>query len=264
MVVALMSIEPDFIMSVPAEVRKYGANAALVLAVVRYATSLDGARNGRVRIGAVTWWFASHKEIGSAVGLNHDQVRRAVTKLEAEDALLSTEVAADDRTRAYCVPKQRGRENASPLTSDDAKTPDPYAKTRLGLRENASSTSTGELEKVSTEEGGEAREPAHTPTPLVSAYPPSMEEPTLGGITPPSRYCGKHQPSGTSDPCGRCADCRIHRDSWEHTDAGIAYGIRRRARKPSTVDDKALGWQAQKTHDGITRHLKVIDGEASA
>ncbi|MEC4763821.1 hypothetical protein VT930_11970 [Mycobacterium sherrisii] len=51
-----------------------------------------------------------------------------------------------------------------------------------------------------------------------------MEEPELGGIVPPSRFCTRHQPCGTDDPCGGCARARKYRDEhWPLTEPGQMY-----------------------------------------
>src|ERR1700758_2480145 len=100
-----MSVKrPDFLKVLPDDVERVGANAATVLALVRYVTALDGEHNGRILIDRKMWWHASHAEIGAAVGMSHDKVRRAVLKLESAEALRSRYVYDDDRTKAYHVP----------------------------------------------------------------------------------------------------------------------------------------------------------------
>jgi hypothetical protein len=52
----------------------------------------------------------------------------------------------------------------------------------------------------------------------------SVTEPPLGGITPPSRYCAKHQPSGTDESCWPCGNARRYRDQeWPITERGREY-----------------------------------------
>jgi hypothetical protein len=128
-VVAAM-IQPEFNKSVPAEVRLYGANAQLVLALVRFATALDGEHNGRLLIDGEMWWRGSHTEIGEATGLTVDQVRGAVHKLEAADAqpLLIRSFSDSEQSRAYRVPDQPVGDFASVLTSQSVISPDTPVK----------------------------------------------------------------------------------------------------------------------------------------
>jgi hypothetical protein len=52
----------------------------------------------------------------------------------------------------------------------------------------------------------------------------SATEPPLGGIAPPSRFCHRHQPSGTNDSCWACGTARTYRDNqWPHTKDGFDY-----------------------------------------
>jgi hypothetical protein len=52
----------------------------------------------------------------------------------------------------------------------------------------------------------------------------SASEPTFGGITPPSRYCVKHQPSGIDGNCWGCGNARIYHDkTWPGTREGMKY-----------------------------------------
>jgi hypothetical protein len=56
-------------------------------------------------------------------------------------------------------------------------------------------------------------------------FVPSVSEPTLYGVAPPSRYCAKHQPSGTEGNCWGCGSARIYRDkTWPSTPGGFEYG----------------------------------------
>jgi hypothetical protein len=74
------------------------------------------------------------------------------------------------------------------------------------------------------------------PLPAVPApYLPSTEEPTLSEITPPSRYCAKHQPYGTDDKCHACGRARRYRDEiWPTTNEGSGYHHEVEIRKAGT------------------------------
>jgi hypothetical protein len=55
-------------------------------------------------------------------------------------------------------------------------------------------------------------------------FVPSASEPTLYGVTPPSRYCAKHQPSGIDGNCWGCGNARIYHDkTWPGTEHGMKY-----------------------------------------
>ncbi|WP_155771685.1 helix-turn-helix domain-containing protein [Mycobacterium asiaticum] len=55
-------------------------------------------------------------------------------------------------------------------------------------------------------------------------FVPSQTEPTLANITPPSRFCRKHQPAGTDTSCHACGNARVYRDSeWPYTATGVEY-----------------------------------------
>jgi Helix-turn-helix domain len=55
-------------------------------------------------------------------------------------------------------------------------------------------------------------------------FVPSASERTLNGVTPPSEFCAKHQPSGTEGNCHPCGRARRYRhNQWPYTDPGIQY-----------------------------------------
>lgn len=70
---------PDFVPVVPDEVEEYGANAALVLSLIRFRCEVDG--DDRINCEGVRWWEVSHSGIGQQVGLSVKAVRRALERL---------------------------------------------------------------------------------------------------------------------------------------------------------------------------------------
>jgi hypothetical protein len=81
----------SFLEVTPDDIGKYGADAACLLALVRYM-AVDG------------WWRATHVEIGAYLGgISHDKIRRVVARLEASSKLLSQFVGTD-RVKSYSTP----------------------------------------------------------------------------------------------------------------------------------------------------------------
>jgi hypothetical protein len=93
-------------------------------------------------------------------------------------------------------------------------------------------------------------ERATAPPPPSPPYLPSAEEPALGGITPPSRYCRKHQPFGPDDDvnCHGCGRARINRDrTWPTTDDGLAYLRMQTTAKELAISDGKADRRLAKT-----------------
>lgn len=85
----------------------------------------------------------------------------------------------------------------------------------------------------------------------------STEEPELGGIIPPSRYCHKHQPNGTDDNCHGCGRARVYRDTtWPTTPDGFEY-----AKSQSAVTNMA---RRQGRSDAPGASLAMLAGRSVA
>jgi hypothetical protein len=220
-----MSITPEFNKSIPAEVRMYGANAALVLALVRYATALASEHNGRLLIDGEMWWRGSHTEIGEATGLTVDQVQRAVHKLESAGALplLSRSFGDSDQSKAYRVPDQPVREIAEVPTSQYAKSRNTSAKSRTPEREIADCSSN----RRTKEEGEEARRAVQSP--LLHVVADSRNAPTPQNSLSENNtnghgsgkgydffgrpmYCPAHMPNDPGKSCFGCRDVRLENE----------------------------------------------------
>jgi hypothetical protein len=80
--------QPEFVRVVPAEVAKYGSNAAIVLAHIRFRCDGDG------------WWRVSLSDFGREVGLSVKAVRTALAVLA--NVVEATHLShGEDRTLAY-------------------------------------------------------------------------------------------------------------------------------------------------------------------
>jgi hypothetical protein len=275
-------IRPQFLQVLTDDIARVGESAACVLALVRYVTALDDEHNGRVLIDGEVWWRASHTDIGDALGgVGHDRVRGVLRRLSAGGAL-EVRPAADGqsvRMMAYRLPTSK-RETAFTSSPEvNAETDRSKRETRRSKRETTSEVNakprfpllTKELSKEGKEGGERAREapaPLTAPAPTADTLPanhsngppplpyvPSAEEPELGGITPPSRYCDQHQPSGTDGNCRRCGDARTYRtEIWPTTPQGRAY-----IQFQSTVTTMA---QRQGRHDARFAGLAALSGRS--
>jgi hypothetical protein len=59
---------------------------------------------------------------------------------------------------------------------------------------------------------------------LALGFVRSAIEPTINGITPPSRYCARHQPNGADGDCHRCGTARVYRtETWPYRPEGVEY-----------------------------------------
>lgn len=99
-------IRPEFLMVLPEDNKRVGGNAAIVLALVRYATSLEDEYNGRILMSDdAMWWRASYPDIAGATGLTPKAVRGAVLKLEALRELKSFAPGKQDgdQTKIYRI-----------------------------------------------------------------------------------------------------------------------------------------------------------------
>lgn len=125
-----MTLQPEFLKISPAEIARVGANGAVLLALIRFATAIENGHD-RIVIDGHVWWRASHPEIGASLGLSHDAVRRLVSKLEATGEVVTCVPSADEnRAKAYMIPDQSLRECASSLSSQNAKSRDHDAISR--------------------------------------------------------------------------------------------------------------------------------------
>lgn len=126
-------LRPDFLMVRPDDVERVGVTGAYVLALVRYATADSRP----------PWWRASHAEMGEALGMSHDSVRRAVLKLEASEHL-STKIYSGpegNQSKSYRIASgQPVRDSASVLTSQ-------YANPRRPQCDSASPTTPSEVQE---------------------------------------------------------------------------------------------------------------------
>ena len=109
-------MNPEFLMVLPADIKRLGgADAATVLALVRYATEFDDGRNGRVTIDGTIGWRASYADISAATGLSYQTVRRVASKLEtAGDVTVLTTYGGSDRTRIYIPSDQSTVDSNTP------------------------------------------------------------------------------------------------------------------------------------------------------
>ena len=109
-------MNPEFLMVLPADIARLGgADAATVLALVRYATEFDDGRNGRVTIDGTIGWRASYADISAATGLSYQTVRRVASKLEtAGDVTVLTTYGGSDRTRIYIPSDQSTVDSNTP------------------------------------------------------------------------------------------------------------------------------------------------------
>jgi hypothetical protein len=242
---------PEFLMVLPADVGEHGYDGAILLALMRYVTALDGESNGRVRIDGDIWWRASQAEIGEAMGgVGHDKVRGIVRRLLAAGAL-EVRPASDGqsvRMMAYRLSEQPKRDTAFTSTASEevnAKTHEVNAKTHRSKRRSASEVNadprfpllTRELNKEPEEEreGGErAREARPPAAPIFDPWHPD-DEPLLG--------CDKH-PDGTEEPCGACKHRRLTNERWwrEKDDYAAAYWAEHGEQviDAEVVDDKTI------------------------
>jgi hypothetical protein len=299
-VVAAMSIiRPKFLQVLPDDIARVGvgADGACVLALVRYVTSLDGEHNGRVRIDGEMWWRASYAEIGESLGgVGLYSVRRIMLRLEEKGFLASRTpgISGGDQTKAYrTLSDQPMCDSATVVTSQCANPQGGVAESQGGVAESqggvaesqgggcesAHSSSSSEELKEELVEGGERgaeimpiadlvpANQTNAPLPYLSlGFVPSQSEPTLGDITPPSRYCAKHQPSGLN--AGKCWDCRSARDyrdqTWPITEDGRAYdiAIAIQCSGPSKKDVKIMRTQAMKNGGLATSDLRVLQAQA--
>ena len=229
----MAAINPEFLIVVPADVRRVGADAACVLALVRLSTRQPG--HERHDIDGELWWRASHSEIGEPLGLNHDKIRKLLLKLERLGAVISRPnpfARPGDRAKLYRpVADQPLRESASPPTSDYADSRSPQrdhdadwrnrdANSRNGLRQSASSIPFKELEVTNEVIGGEVID--------AEVVDDDDPEPPLG--------CSLH-PKGTNEPCRRCE--RQYRFVWRPW-------ADRQPQPFKGADAKVLGWLALK------------------
>jgi hypothetical protein len=95
-----------------------------------------------------------------------------------------------------------------------AQSDDFYGANSDGLRRNPASFKAQSFappeERKKKERRGEEEKPA------AAAPPPPTPAPA--GNVEPSKYCSRHQPEGTSDPCTACGDARKRNKTW-HEDA---------------------------------------------
>lgn len=256
----------DFIKVVPAEVLRLGVDGAYLLAAVRWVTDIDDEKHGRVRIGDTIWWQASHAGIGAFVGIeSHDKVRRIIDRLTAAGELEGLLASTYGRARVYAYrlpPEQQLRESASAATSDYADsrngaTPaaSNYADPRNRERESAFAANANPrnpplyTDLTDLTEGG-ARAQAQEVA-LAAQAPPDVAISYLDNIDEPSRYCSRHQPSGTDKKCGRCADARI---GWEK--------YHRDRPEPSATDKKVMALQGLSDPSEIPRAMERVWGQS--
>ncbi|WP_156298049.1 hypothetical protein [Mycobacterium paragordonae] len=240
----MAALNPKFVQVLPADIGQYGADAACVLALVRYVTSQQGERNGRRIINGETWWFAEYEEIGAALGgMDRQKVGRAVRALEAVDALATyaPDMFRGVRTKAYRVQQhwaadqQSSKMNGADQQSSDMNDPRSNMNTpkfkneRPPFKYELSIPLTGELEKVTTERGERAAALAGDTAP-----PNLIIAELLHSPTPPPRFCDRHMPNGTDRGCRACGfQIQLFEDWYK-------------ANKPSSITLKAMGWERAK------------------
>jgi hypothetical protein len=252
-------IRPKFMQVQPDDLR-HGYDGACILALVRFVTDRDDVHNGRVRVDGETWWHTSQRDIAQSLDghVSHDSVRRTLNNLEAVGALRSRYVSADDRAKAYRVSDLSVRENASTVTSDDAKSPDPDANSRQvngAAHDFQTSSDLSVRENASTVTSDDAKSPdpdANSPDPdAISPHPrrefascsSSVEElkknlekgengaevlharaasDHAGDPAPPepNLFCDDHMPDGPGKTkCGPCGDQRRKHKRWDKAEA---------------------------------------------
>ena len=109
-------MNPEFLMVLPADIKRLGgADAAAVLALIRYATEFDDGRHGRVTVDGAVGWRASYADISAATGLSYQTVRRVASKLENVGAVtVLTTFGGSDRTRIYIPSDQSTVDSNTP------------------------------------------------------------------------------------------------------------------------------------------------------
>jgi hypothetical protein len=186
---------PAFIRVVPAEVKRYGANAAIVLAHIRYRCQSDGP--GRIEVDGAHWWRVSRSQIGDEVGLSLSAVRHALRTLRGVIAAKHFR-PLDDQSRAYRVITEETGFNSSELPEvvrdTWAELPEVVRDAvKCPTEQGTASDTTSALFIENLEKGGEARAQAGKRT----AQPDS----TPAKATPPSQKHSEEQkpaPDGAS------------------------------------------------------------------
>ncbi len=207
-------MRPPFVRVMPDEVERYGAAPAVVLAHIRYRCESDGP--GRVVVAGMRWWRVSYAEFGSEVGLSGSAVRRALERL-ANTVEVAHHEPRDDPRRSYRIAAEQPKyDSGTPATSDNTNPTNHLPNSYEGLpnsthppAESDRCTTYRELGEV-TREGGEA------PTlhgELVDRPTQALEQTSVP--PEPARYCSKHMPEGTTQPCGACGDARHNYTRWQ-------------------------------------------------
>lgn len=156
---------PDFLKVLPADIGRFGALGAAILALVRYVTGLPGETNSRKTVDGEMWWRASHDDIGQSLGgVHRDSIRRALVKLQSAGELLArtpVDTFYGDRAQAYRVPDLplRGMQQGSDLP----------------LRENAES-----ITRNATSSCGETQQAGAAKSPNLPILLENSEEHSVG------------------------------------------------------------------------------------
>lgn len=93
-------MRPPFIRVVPAEVDRYGAHGAVLLAHIRFRCESDGP--GRITVEGVRWWRVSLAQLAQETGLSGKGVRTALRAL-GDDVAARHFTPLSDQTLAYRV-----------------------------------------------------------------------------------------------------------------------------------------------------------------
>ena len=214
----------DFLKVLPDDIRQHGADGACVLALIRYATSFDGERNGRRLIDGEMWWVVTYAEIAEVIGVSPATVKRIVLRLEASGDLLSDQpdMVKGDKTKAFRVPLTSKRSNCTVSDQQEVKMTPPRGQndqtpevkmTPPRGQNDLFYSSYRELEELREEEGGERA--------LALAGDAAPRDPFA---------CPVHGYADPGTPCPGCMNGRKEREKQE----------------PRGVDAKVLYWQSLK------------------
>ena len=198
-----MTIRISFVQLLPEDIPRVGFDGAAVLALIRFVTAVDDAREGRVVIDGETWWRTSHGKIGDLLGgVSDDRIRRIVSKLQKAGELTVVDPKDSyDRTQLYRVPDQSFRDIAEPLISHSVESRNAYRgiaestprNRGMHTAESRNVLSTQELEEELLEESEKAApsaDPAHSDLPA-SLPGATSEEQTVG-----AELVGAKSPNG--------------------------------------------------------------------
>jgi len=222
----MSATRPEFIRVVPGEVERYGANAALVLAHIRFRCESDGP--GRVIVDGVRHWRVSYAGLGSEVGLTARECRRAIED-RLGDALTAKHLAPlNNWSRAYALTSQvpLGSARDQPEAAVVSPAVDESVRADPGGSSDDHTVSSADPGGSCTTyreagEGGERRSPVGEGTAGVVMAESANEQ------KQPQRYCSRHMPDGTDEPCGACGRRREAFDRWT-ADASAAESARLR------------------------------------